>query len=80
MGFRLPSYQSARCCRNTHCPHDSEEEPCWGEVDVRGEDSWGEDWYWIHACEGHAGLWEGEPYKPSDRPEDQGALPVEDDE
>jgi len=37
--------------------------PCWGEVSVVGEDSMGDDWYWIHACEGHSDYYDHGPYK-----------------
>jgi hypothetical protein len=79
MGYRLPSYRAATCCPDTHCNHDSQDQPCWGNVEVRGESDWGDDWSWIHACEGHADSCEGGPYRLSDCPEDQGVSPIEDD-
>lgn len=33
----------------------SDEGPCWGEVRAVAEDCWDEgDYFWVHACEGHA--------------------------
>lgn len=29
------------------------DDPCEGEVIVVGEESDGEDWYWVHACKRH---------------------------
>lgn len=78
MSFRLPSYRPADCCPGLHCYHGNEAEPCWGQTEVVDEINWGDDWGWVHACEGHA-RWEG-PYTPSDRPEDQGATPIDDEE
>lgn len=45
-----------------------DEEPCWGEVTVVDEE-WNDDgdWWWIHACEGHAPLQSGDQYRQ--RPE-----------
>jgi hypothetical protein len=81
MSWRLPSYKPADCCPNTHCHsgYDSSR-PCWGQTTVVGEDYTDDDHWWTHACEGHAGYCDGFPYQPSNRPEDQGVQPTEDDE
>lgn len=41
-------------------------EPCWGQVGAVDEvDLGGEEGYaWIHACRGHYGSWDNEPYVP----------------
>jgi hypothetical protein len=52
-------------------------------VEVAAEENWGEDdWNWVHTCQGHMDQYNSDfsaPYKPSDRPEDQGAPVIEDD-
>lgn len=53
------------CCGgNATCPYedDSPEEQvqngvCWGEVGVVDEEWGGDDYYWIHRCEGHTGTY-----------------------
>jgi hypothetical protein len=81
MSWRLPSYRSADCCRNDCHSGWEKDQPCWGQTTVTGEVSWGDDdWGWVHECDGHAYCHEGEPYKVSTNPEDQGVEPVEDDE
>ena len=57
--YRSASYRASECCR-ADCPHDSEKEPCWGTVVVVGEDGGGEDYYWVHACEGHRNCYAGD--------------------
>ena len=55
--FKSPSYQPAECCRGVHCwmaGSSTAEHPCWGSVRAIEEDGDGEDWWWIHGCEGHA--------------------------
>ena len=43
-------------------------QPCWGHRYVVEELAVGEDCIWIYACEGHADVWDGEPYRaPADR-------------
>ena len=40
------------------------DEPCYGKVDAVDEISDGEDYYWVHSCEGHVDcLTESGPYK-----------------
>lgn len=77
MGWRLPSYKSESCSR-VNCPCGrNEEQPCWGETDVRGAFlNQDDDWHYVYRCEGHG---DG-PYRPSDRPEDRGQSPLEDGE
>jgi hypothetical protein len=81
MSYRLPSYNNKACC-NSDCNHGLDiQEPCWGAVEVRGEERWGDDdWDWVHACEGHANCLEDCVYQKSDRPEDVGAAPIDDGE
>lgn len=48
------------CCPGAYCWAESETDsetewfgPCWGPIEVIGED-YGDDWLdWIHGCEGH---------------------------
>lgn len=63
MTYRSPSYRPAECC-NAECPHDREDEPCWGEVEVIDEHYTEDDSWWVHACQGHKGVYEGHPYEP----------------
>jgi len=57
MKFKSESYKESKCC-NSDCHYEylsTEQEPCWGEVEVVGEDcteDFSECW-WIHACKGH---------------------------
>ena len=40
-------------------------EPCWGDVHIVSEEYDGEDYYWVHECEGHSGCFDGgKKYKP----------------
>lgn len=42
-----------RCC-GLACTWGTPEEPCWGDVVVVDEEALGDDdWFWVHACEGH---------------------------
>lgn len=38
---------------------------CWGQVEPIDEIPSGDDLgpYWLHACKGHAPMYEGEPYR-----------------
>ena len=53
------------CCPSIKCVDDSAEAPCWGDVYVVDEDYDGDDYYWVHACEGHADVRMGVPYRPA---------------
>lgn len=59
----------ARCC-GAHCLYAEPGVLCWGDVEVRADETYyddaGEivDHAWIHACEGHCGFPYGEEYKP----------------
>lgn len=78
--WRLPSYLSGQCCSYARCHFGSKDEPCWGVVDVVAEEYAESDYWWIHACDGHWNTYEGGAYIKSDKPEDQGVEPIEDDE
>jgi len=56
------SYNPASCCGDD-CSfnwHATEEEPCWGDVEVIDEIYSETDWSWIHACQGHTNYdWTG---------------------
>lgn len=51
------SYKTCQGC-DADCPHDSDEEPCWGEVKVIDEIYTDDDYYWVHCCEGHEDIWD----------------------
>lgn len=55
--FKSPSYKPCDLCGEGHCDlafRSTEEKPCWGEAGPFDEISYdGEDWYWIHRCQGH---------------------------
>ena len=61
------SYKSTECCVDGDCYMlDSEEnEPCWGQVTVVAKEyTDDDDYWWIHACEGHASCsWRQGSYK-----------------
>lgn len=67
--MRLPSYKSADCCKDVDCLYENDVTPCWGQVTVVDESYSDDDWWWIHACEGHSDM-PYSNYKISDRPED----------
>lgn len=65
-----PSYNPGACC-GASCFAEHDDTPCWGDVEaideelVYGDDGEIEDSSWVHACEGHVGVWLwGEEYKP----------------
>ena len=48
------------CCGSDSCwAHYEQDErgPCWGQVQAIDEDQWGDEWEWIHGCEGHPERW-----------------------
>lgn len=46
------------------CRYENPSEPCWGPVELVDEDYDEEtgEYSWVHACSGHCGCWDGEPY------------------
>jgi hypothetical protein len=52
------SYKSAPCCGD-ECIYlgDNPDQPCWGQVMVVDEAGSVENHWWVHACEGHADLY-----------------------
>lgn len=40
------------------------EQPCWGSIDAMDEVEMGDDYIWVHACDGHAPEWMGGEYLP----------------
>lgn len=59
---------------------DDKAEPCWGEVTAVDEVLEADGgWCWIHACSGHAPVWDRKPYlrkdaeKASGNAENQGS-------
>jgi len=66
--MRSPCYKPATCCKGVRCYYENDREFCWGQVEVVDEircldKDDNEDYMWIHACEGHAGISYGELYK-----------------
>lgn len=53
-------------CGSLRCDYaDVQEiEPCWGEITVVDEVYTEDDYWWVHACEGHEDVNAGDPYKP----------------
>jgi hypothetical protein len=72
MSFYSKSYNAAACCGD-NCSYDhlsTEDEPCWGGVEVVGEDCTADysDCWWYHACQGHHNFyddaWDNPKYIP----------------
>jgi len=66
-GYKSESYKECHCgadCRILE--FNDKEEPCWGEVHAVDEETFGDDWSWIHGCEGHS-LY-NEPYTQECQP------------
>jgi hypothetical protein len=43
------------------------EKPCWGDIAAVAEEGAGDDYYWVHSCQGHEFEYFGSTYRP--RPE-----------
>lgn len=67
MNHHSSSYNPAACCKTDCWKFDSNspDDPCWGDVDVIDEEG-GEDWYWIHSCQGHKDEWNNSQYNTGD--------------
>lgn len=59
--MKSKSYKKASCC-GEDCYALSSNETCWGEVTVVEQENIGDDFYWVHACEGHLETYFGELY------------------
>ena len=57
------SYKECPTC-GVDCAYLNTEYPCWGEVYATDEIAYGDDYQWIHECEGHNGCFSGGKYKP----------------
>jgi hypothetical protein len=56
------TYIKAQCC-NEDCYAIDNEEPCWGDTQAIDEEYYGDDdYYWVHACEGHQDKYHGGDY------------------
>lgn len=63
--MKAASYKKSECCgANCDLLDCYDDQPCWGEVDVIDEDWTEDDWWWVHACEGHRLYREGTAYIP----------------
>lgn len=62
--YRLASYNPSACC-GAHCYFGKPDSPCWGDVEVVGEQIVEDDSWWIHACQGHYEVADGGAYIPS---------------
>lgn len=52
-----------RCC-DSDCDFGRKNEQCWGQIRAVDEEWIEKDFYWIHACAGHAGIIFGREYIP----------------
>lgn len=55
------------CCGADSCyrfERSTPEQPCWGAIMVVDEVQLGDDYCWVHACEGHRPQQEGDEYLP----------------
>jgi len=52
------------CSCGAGCPYEDKnsDEPCWGPVHAVDEIYSEDDWWWIHACEGHHDKADGGEY------------------
>lgn len=54
-------YNPDACCGADCWAHELyPDKPCWGDVEVVDEEYDGDDYWWIHECEGHRGTRDGE--------------------
>jgi len=59
------SYKPCHCGDDCFAlPTEALNEPCWGQVEAVDEVHAGDDWVWVHACQGHSDCYEGGKYKP----------------
>lgn len=72
------SYKQADCCRGVDCVllDAYDDQPCWGQVTVVDEDYTEDDWWWVHACEGHAQHRDGVTYIPEGKDADLAQAPA----
>lgn len=69
--MKLKSYKKCYCGVDCYNINDHKEgEPCWGEVHAVSEVVTEDDSWYIHACEGHAGLLFGDEYTKTNKKED----------
>lgn len=70
---KLPSYEQCSCPSDCYMLDIEEDpnKPCWGEVRAIDEIDWGDDWSWVHACEGHASVYDGDVYEENTKKEDK---------
>ena len=69
-GEEVNSRVTSRCC-GADCMYDDDQDEkgqCWGKVEVDGEIETGDDYVWIHSCEGHRGMWD-DPKRAKYKPE-----------
>lgn len=59
-----PCYNPEACCGKDCYALYNEDEPCWGDVYVEDEEWTEDDYYWVHACEGHLGTYPTGKYTP----------------
>ena len=55
------TYNPSACCGDDCWIHNIGDErylPCWGDVEVVGEEGGGDDYYWVHACQGHKDMYD----------------------
>ena len=64
MNYITKSYNPGACC-GADCTYDylsTEDKPCWGDVEVVGDEGDGDSWTWLHACRGHKDVYDEMDY------------------
>jgi hypothetical protein len=63
--YKSKSYNPKSCC-NSDCWmldwNENPEEPCWGFVHAIDEIESGESSSWVHSCQGHEDMYDGDNY------------------
>jgi len=62
--MKAASYRPCHCKEDCFALDLHENEPCWGEVVAIDEMCSGDDYYFIHSCQGHKDKYEGGEYIP----------------
>jgi hypothetical protein len=61
--YHSESYNPSSCCgADCFAYGKNENEPCWGDVFVAAEEGCGDDWWWIHECQGHEDCYDASCY------------------
>lgn len=55
------TYNPSACCGDDCWIFNIDDDkygPCWGDVEVICEEGGGDDYYWVHGCQGHKDMYE----------------------